>query len=178
MIDWRILHLKIRIVTTRPMTAATARLLLQRAVDTGRVPPGIEIRAIDWRKGGSESVVRAGREVPKALRDFYGAIGHAGTKRRFAVVKGLKHTTPKSSRRGKRQGPFRTTVNGRFQYRDAGGRFITRQAYQAQRKRFTEEEEELLSELRRVWRDADELDSGAELELTATTKGGTPRQDR
>jgi hypothetical protein len=81
--DPRVLHLKIRVVLTRAMTAETARLLLHRAIDTGLVPPGIAIHWIDWSKGTAGTVNRgrvAAPDVRAALRQFYGAMQAAGTR--------------------------------------------------------------------------------------------------
>jgi hypothetical protein len=82
--DPRVLHLKIRVVLTRAMTAETARLLLHRAIDTGIVPPGIAIRYIDWQKEGVVGQGTEGKVLPekvrRALRDFYGAMQAAGTR--------------------------------------------------------------------------------------------------
>jgi hypothetical protein len=86
-LDSRPLHLKIRVVTTTPQTAETTRLLLHRAIETGIVPPGIEIRWLDWQKGShgkvSRGVMTSG--LRKALRDFYGAI--TGGEARFEKVR-------------------------------------------------------------------------------------------
>lgn len=84
------LHLKLRIVLTRAMPAEEARLLLHRAVETGTVPPGIELRWIDWEKG-TEGRVNSGvltGHLRQALADFYGAITHARTRTRFERVDG------------------------------------------------------------------------------------------
>lgn len=81
--DPRVLHLKIRVVLTHAMTADQARLLLHRAVESGIVPPGIELRWMDWAKGTS-GAVREGRiyqaGLRAALRHFYGAMQQAGTR--------------------------------------------------------------------------------------------------
>jgi hypothetical protein len=85
--DPRPLHLKIRVILTAPATAEQARLLLHRAVETGIVPPGIEIRWIDWAKGGHGRGTsgRMTSHMRKALREFYGAITGADT--RFEKVR-------------------------------------------------------------------------------------------
>ena len=83
-VDPAVLHLKIRVVLTRPMTQDAALALMQRAVDEGEVPDGIEVRWIDWEKGGSGRA-RAGRvlssDVASALQLFYGAIASSGQTR-------------------------------------------------------------------------------------------------
>jgi hypothetical protein len=86
----RALHLKIRVRLTRRMTAASARLLLERAIESGTVPPGIEIRYMDWQTS-EHGVAGEGRVMPAgardALRQFHGAIRHAEGAR-FEPVKG------------------------------------------------------------------------------------------
>lgn len=87
--DRRPLHLKLRVKVTRRMKAHTARRLLDRAIQTGIVPAGIEIRWIDWEKGDegrASSGQVMGREVRAALRGFYGAL-MAGHSTRFAKVR-------------------------------------------------------------------------------------------
>lgn len=81
-LDRRPLQLKIRVVTTTPQTAETTRLLLHRAIETGIVPPGIEIRWLDWEKGehGRANRGRMTSRLRKALRDFYGAITGGDTR--------------------------------------------------------------------------------------------------
>lgn len=82
------LHLKLRVVVQHPMRASTARRLLQRAIDTGRVPAGIEIRWMDWSKG-DEGRARSGRimsrQVRGALREFATAMFRG--RQRFAKVR-------------------------------------------------------------------------------------------
>lgn len=82
--DPRILHLKIRVVTTRAMTIGDVQALLDRAVHTGIVPPGIEIRWIDWaHPETADQVATEGRmetKLQQALRDFYGAITQSATR--------------------------------------------------------------------------------------------------
>lgn len=85
----RSLHLKIRVGLTSPMTAEQARDLLDSAMRTGHVPPGINVFALDWHHGdggrGKEGSYMDPRN--KTLRDFYGVIGgdnRTGT--RFARV--------------------------------------------------------------------------------------------
>lgn len=82
-VDPAVLHLKIRVVLTRPMTQDAALALMQEAVETGVVPDGIEVRWIDWEKGGGGRA-RAGRlsqDVAAALEAFYGAIASSGQTR-------------------------------------------------------------------------------------------------
>lgn len=83
------LHLKLRVVTTVPMTAEAARMLVHRAVETGVVPAGIELHWIDWAKeGGGHWEAREGKidsRLRAALREFYGALTQGDT--RFERVK-------------------------------------------------------------------------------------------
>jgi len=85
--DIRPLQLKIRVVLTQRMTKDQARALLERAVSSGVVPPGIEIRWIDWRKGehGQANTGRIPEPVHDELRAFYGAIIQGET--RFEKVR-------------------------------------------------------------------------------------------
>lgn len=88
--DTRPLHLKIRVRLRRPMTEAEMLALVERAVSSGVVPPGIEIRWIDWAKGTGRSA-NSGRlpdPVYKELRDWYGLISK--TALRVAPVKRTK----------------------------------------------------------------------------------------
>jgi hypothetical protein len=70
------------------MRAETARALVQQAVETGIVPPGIDILWLDWRKGDGASAT-SGEVMPEnvrsALRRFYAALTDGET--RFAQVK-------------------------------------------------------------------------------------------
>lgn len=88
LVDPRRLHLKLRVILTHAMRADTARALVEEAVETGKVPPGIEIRWLDWRKGDGGSA-RAGSVMPAdlrgALRKFYAALTDGET--RFARVR-------------------------------------------------------------------------------------------
>ena len=80
--DPRRLHLKLRVILTRAMTAETARLLLDQAVTTGIVPPGIRLEWLDWQKGDGGSA-RGGRLSPvrrAELRAFYGAMTQGETR--------------------------------------------------------------------------------------------------
>lgn len=61
-------------------------------------------------------------------------------------------------------------------YRDERGRFISREQYHSRRGRFTREEETILDDVRRSMRGKGPQARGVEYELTATTKGGTPRR--
>lgn len=85
-IDPRPLHLKIRVILTRPMTQAQARALMERAIESGVVPPGIKLSWLDWAKGqgGTASTGTLDPVTRKALRDFYGAMTKGET--RFARV--------------------------------------------------------------------------------------------
>lgn len=88
LVDARRLHLKLRVVLTRSMRAETARALVAQAVETGIVPPGIDILWLDWRKGDGGSAT-SGEVMPDdmraALRRFYAALTEGET--RFAQVK-------------------------------------------------------------------------------------------
>lgn len=82
-VDPAVLHLKIRVILTRPMTQDAALALMMEAAETGVVPDGIEVRWIDWEKGGSGRA-RSGRltqDVAAALEAFYGAIASSGPTR-------------------------------------------------------------------------------------------------
>lgn len=172
-LDRRRLHLKIRVVTTRPMSATTARLLFERAAMTGIVPPGIELHGIDWSKGRLSDRIRGGRPIRRALRDFLAALVHSGTSTRFALVSGGERApTPAPKRAPKRGGPFKDQAG---RYRNAKGQFISKREYDAQRRRFTAEEEDILDDMRTRLRRHD-VGARAEFEFTATTRGGTPKQ--
>jgi hypothetical protein len=85
--DLRPLRITMRIVVTKRMTARVCRALLDRAVQTGHVPAGIEIHWLNWEKGeGGEA--QEGTVLPSDLRRsldrFYGAITKG--KQRFAKV--------------------------------------------------------------------------------------------
>lgn len=70
------LHLKIRVRILRPMTQTQAESLLARAVASGVVPSGIEIRWLDWEKG-TGGTARSGTitgPVFHQLRTWYGAM--------------------------------------------------------------------------------------------------------
>lgn len=69
------LHIKIRVVLSSAMTADQARTLLDRGMEAGRMPPGIQVESLDWSRGQKAGDYTApGRKV---LRDFYGAISGA-----------------------------------------------------------------------------------------------------
>ena len=84
------LHIKIRVILTRPMTLGEAREKLQRTVRTGIVQDGIEVAWIDWRKpdtaGWAKHGSYLGEDAKNALTDFYGAIHHPDTRTRVEVI--------------------------------------------------------------------------------------------
>lgn len=84
------LHLKIRVILTRPMTVGEARKKLQRTVRTGIVQEGIEIAWIDWRRPNTASHSKGGTylsdDAAQALAAFYGAIHHPDTHTRVEVI--------------------------------------------------------------------------------------------
>lgn len=85
------LHLKIRLVLTRPMSRRRAVALVERAMRTRRVPEGIELAWIDWGKeDDSGSIKREGEflddDAHDALVDFYAAITHPDTSTRVEIV--------------------------------------------------------------------------------------------
>ena len=86
----RPLHIKIRVVLTRPMTVGEARDKLQRTVRTGIVQEGIRVAWIDWRNpesaGAAGSGTLLGDEAKEALADFYAAIHHPETGTRVEVI--------------------------------------------------------------------------------------------
>lgn len=88
LVDARRLHLKLRVVLTRGMRASTARALVEQAVETGVVPPGISILWMDWRKGtggSANSGMVMETVMRRALRGFHAALTEGET--RFAQVK-------------------------------------------------------------------------------------------
>ena len=171
-LDPRSLHLKIRVILTRQMSSDEARLLLNVAVTTGQVPPGIRVESIDWGKGDQDGVRDPVQRVD--LRKFAGAVVHDQAKRRFAlaIAKPASGLPPASERpkRPKRKASFRDR-SGR--YRDAKGRFISKIRWLESRARFTDDEEDLLHEMRARLR-GKVVGVGSEFELTLTTEGGTP----
>lgn len=75
------LHIKLRVILSSAMTAQQARSLLDRGMESGRMPPGIRVESLDWSRGNANG------EYPhpgsRVLRDFYGAISgadHAATR--------------------------------------------------------------------------------------------------
>lgn len=84
------LHLKIRVVLTRPMTVGEAREKLQRTVRTGIVQEGIRVAWIDWRSPDRRGAAAGGtyldKDAQEALADFYGAIHHSDTSTRVEVI--------------------------------------------------------------------------------------------
>ena len=84
------LHLKIRVILTRPMSVGEAREKLQRTVRTGIVQEGIEVAWIDWRTPGSAGYgghgTYLGAEAMSALSEFYAAIHHPETGTRVEVI--------------------------------------------------------------------------------------------
>lgn len=80
--DPRRLHLKIRVILDRPMSADTARALLDRALRRGEDVTGITIEGMDWAKGKQAGSAEGTGED---LRRFYGAIVKSPT--RFARVR-------------------------------------------------------------------------------------------
>lgn len=80
--DPRKLHLKLRVIVTKAMPVEVARLLVRRAIETGDIPSGIELRWIDWAKGeeGQATEGTLTRRLRKALGDFYGALTKGQTR--------------------------------------------------------------------------------------------------
>lgn len=76
------LHLKIRVTPTHRMKLKTLLALVERAIRTGTVPPGIEIHWIDWSKEGSAGRAEAEGRIPDpsraALQRWYGAMMKSG----------------------------------------------------------------------------------------------------
>jgi hypothetical protein len=86
--DTRPLHLKFRVVVTKRMRMRTMQKLLQRAVSTGIVPAGIEIRWIDWSKGheGRANEGRLPEPVHDDLQVWYGALFAPQSQVKYALV--------------------------------------------------------------------------------------------
>ena len=84
------LHIKIRIVTLRPMSLGEATEKLRRSVRTGIVQEGIRLAWIDWfdpeSAGAADSGTYLGDAAQEALGAFYGAIHHEDTATRVEVV--------------------------------------------------------------------------------------------
>lgn len=76
------LHLKIRVTPTHRMKLKTLLGLVERAVRTGIVPPGIDIHWLDWQKEGSAGRASAEGRIPvpamESLRRWYGAMQSSG----------------------------------------------------------------------------------------------------
>ena len=79
--DKRPLMLKFRVVPTRTMRKSELLRLLQRAVRTGVVPDGIELRWMDWAKGeeGRQNSGQIPGNAWAELRSFYGAMTNENT---------------------------------------------------------------------------------------------------
>lgn len=77
-----VLHLKIRVTLDSPMTAETARLLLDRSVRDGVVPPGISVSWMDWRRGSGGPRDEGHYDDPDhaELKAFYQAITRSRTR--------------------------------------------------------------------------------------------------
>ena len=83
----RALHLKIRVSLTTAMTGEQARSLLDRAVRTGVVPPGIDVHWLDWSRGAGGQGGTYDSPEHDELRSFYGIIGgESKADTRFARV--------------------------------------------------------------------------------------------
>lgn len=72
------LQIKFRLSTTRRMTKSEAMRKLRRAIRSGYVPEGIEIRWIDWAKEGREGYAPSEGTIDgdrlKEMRVFYNAL--------------------------------------------------------------------------------------------------------
>lgn len=77
----RNLMLKFRLVVNRPMRKSEALRLLKRAVRTGVMPEGIELRWLDWARPTRTGAVRSGGRINpewwEELRAFAGALNAA-----------------------------------------------------------------------------------------------------
>lgn len=81
------LHMKIRVVLTRPMSKKEAERLVHRAARTGTVPDGIELAYMEWSRGKGRkyrSGEYIGAEAEAALLEFLAALDQA--KKRVEVV--------------------------------------------------------------------------------------------
>lgn len=85
----RELTIKVRVKVLHRMRAETVRLLTDRAMREGIVPPGIEIHWIDWSKEGKylTGYVYEGEAVPDALRAVFNIMSAPGARRRFEPAK-------------------------------------------------------------------------------------------
>jgi len=81
--DKRPLMMKFRVIPTRTMRKSELLRLLQRAVRTGVVPDGIEVRYMDWAKG-REARVNSGQIPGSAWQDLR-AFYHAMTNEHTAI---------------------------------------------------------------------------------------------
>jgi hypothetical protein len=77
----------IRVRVMQPMTLGQVRLLLDEAFETGTVPPGIEIRWMDWERGieGRMAQGQITGRIRKALGDLRRL--YAASEKRFARVR-------------------------------------------------------------------------------------------
>ena len=75
------LQIKFRLVITRRITKSDAMRKLRRAIRSGYVPDGIEIRWIDWSKEGREGYAPSEGTIDgdrlEEMRAFYGALAVA-----------------------------------------------------------------------------------------------------
>jgi hypothetical protein len=89
-IEHRPFHLTVRVSPTHAMTVGQLRLLVQRAIEEGEVPAGIEVHWIDWSKGQrSEGRMRSGsydERIGQRLRDLYNVMTSGNTTTRFRRV--------------------------------------------------------------------------------------------
>lgn len=97
--DTRPLHLKMRVRILRRMSQAQMLALVERAIASGVVPPGIEIRWIDWQKGEGR-YANEGRlpdPVLDELRAWYGIMQKGAVR-----VAPVKPAGPQRRKRGAR----------------------------------------------------------------------------
>lgn len=191
--DPRVLSMKFRVVLNEAMTAEQAHKLLNRAIRTGYVPPGIEIQHMDWQKGEGRRA-RSGTvdgDDLEALRMF----------RRAISASVVRVDVARSGMVSRKEG---RNVERRISYRQKQLAEIDREGWQLRarfyraktertRERLRERGRELLARQTRLENEVIRLElalermqsapvegarlgEGAEIEVTATTRGGTPRR--
>lgn len=155
------LHVVIRAVVRHAMPADAIRLLLDRAIhEASPNVSGLKIVGLDWSKGRSESSTDETGDVRGAMRDLRGPM-LAGASIRFAVVREEPGEPVTVAPKIKRH----ATGRGFYTYRDAQGKFATKEAWQAQHGRFSPAQSQVLKKMRKRDR-ASWLEEDTEVELS------------